>query len=247
MFLHSVNHGFTVKLTIPYFKFLVVRQDRTWNDIPNTLPPRGGGIGALISTKYGYSSQHLQHYNRNTNYLECLWLEIIFEHCKNITLGIVYRPPAGNVNMFCEELTDIVQDITNMMGNDVIILGDFNVQYNDKSCNNYKDLLQFEQLTNLTQLINVLTRQTNIIDLIYTNSNNIHMSGVLDILISDHELIYCTRKKKKSKVFKTEFTGRSYRNYDIDSLQNQLITHDWTNYMSIDNVNQCWDYITYDL
>ena len=128
-------------LQIPGYN--LVRQDRTWNDIPNTLPKRGGGIGAFISTKYGYSSQHLQHYNRNTNYLECLWLEIIFEHCKNITLGIVYRPPAGNVNMFCEELTDIVQDITNMMGNDVIILGDFNIQYNDKSCNNYKDLLQF--------------------------------------------------------------------------------------------------------
>ena len=69
----------------------------------------------------------------------------------------------------------------------------------------------------------------------------------MDVLISDHEVIYCTRKKGKSKVFRSEFTGRSYKNCDKDILQNKLTTHDWTDYMDIDDVNLCWEYILHQI
>ena len=97
----------------------LIRQDRDWNNTPNSLPKRGGGVGAFINTNHGFSLQHLQLYNRKSNYLECLLLEIYFEHCKNITSGVVYRPPSGNVSKFCEELTDIFQDIIDLTGSDV--------------------------------------------------------------------------------------------------------------------------------
>ena len=174
----------------------IVRQDRAWSDAPNTPPKRGGGIGAFIKSGQGFSTQHLAQYNRSSKYIECLWLELYFEHCKNITLGIIYRPPSGNIPKFCEELTDLTQIIANRNHNEVFIMGDFNIQYNNKTCDQYKDLLQFEQLTSLSQLITDPTRHGNTIDMIFTNSNHISSSGVMDVFISDHELIYCSRKKK---------------------------------------------------
>ena len=122
-------------------------------------------------------------------------------------------------------------------------MGDFNIQYNDKTSAQYKELLQFEQLTSLSQIIDEPTRKDNTIDLIFTNCDNISQKGILNVYISDHELIYCTRKKRHSTSFKTVFTGRSYRNYDRTHLQMVLSNHDWTDYMNFNDVNHCWDYM----
>ena len=172
-----------------------------------------------------------------------MWIEIYFEHCKNIILGIIYRPPSGDITRFCEELTDIVNDVSTNTNKDIFLMGDFNIQYNDKTTAQFKELLQFEQLTSFSQLISEPTRNDNIIDLIYTNCDSISQKGVLNVYISDHELIYCTRKKKHSSSFMTEFIGRSYRNYDKVHLQTVLSEHDWADYMSYNEVNRCWDYI----
>ena len=84
-------------------------------------------------------------------------------------------------------MNDIVQ------GNNLFLLGDFNVNYFDKKSSDYKSLHNFEILTNLKQYIQHLSRNDNCIDLIYTNCDYIRNSGVLDILLSYHELIYITR------------------------------------------------------
>ena len=83
----------------------LIRQDRQWNDTPLTTPKRGGGIGAFIKICHSYSTSHLQRHNRNCVDIECLWVEIHFEHCKHITLGVIYRPPSGDVSRFCEDLS----------------------------------------------------------------------------------------------------------------------------------------------
>ena len=225
----------------------LLRQDRNWNDIPNAPPKRGGGIGAFIKSKHKFSTQHLNRYNKNTKHIECLWFEILLEKCKNVIIGVVYRPPSGCSVQFCDDLTEMAQDITALSRSELFIIGDFNIQYNNKTHSQFKDLMQFEQLTNLSQIITEPTRSDNTIDLIYTNSDNIRDCGVMNVLISDHELIFCTRKKKKAEIFKSEFTGRSYKHYDKEAFQTILTDHDWDFFMALNDADMCWDYLLHQV
>ena len=69
-------------------------------------------------------------------------------------------------------------------------------------CKRYKEFCAF---FSLHQLIKVPTRITSqsatLIDHILTNSpENVSQSGVIDIGLSDHQLIFCTRKLHKYRV-----------------------------------------------
>ena len=75
----------------------------------------------------------------------------------------------GSVSEFCEILTTDTNDVTITGNKDIFILGDFNINYNQKKTPDMKSLIEFEQLTNLHQLISEPTRNNNTIDLIYTN------------------------------------------------------------------------------
>ena len=59
------------------------------------------------------------------------------------------------------------------------------------------DFVKLTKLTKLSQIVTSPTCHNNILDLIYTNSDNMLISGILDILVIDHSLIYCTKKKIK--------------------------------------------------
>ena len=52
------------------------------------------------------------------------------------------------------------------------------------------------------------------VDQIITNFNHILQAGASEINISDHQLIFCVRKKKKDIPTKTNVDWRSYRNYE---------------------------------
>ena len=176
----------------------LIRHDRVWFVNDSTQPKRGGGVGMYIKEAYTYSSNTYEAYNLSTNDIECLWIEIIRPSAKNITIGTLYRPPNGNVISFCDKLTETILDININNNKEIYILGDFNINYNLKRSENMRKLHEFELLTNLKQLINTPTRHENIIDLIFTNSLTVSKYGVLDFAISDHELIYCTIKKREN-------------------------------------------------
>ena len=84
---------------------------------------------------------------------------------------------------------------------DVFIMGDFNID-RIKRENDYRQLSTMFETKGYNQLINEITRystQSSCIDLIFTNSNQIFESGTLPVNLSDHEMIYVTRKKVKIK------------------------------------------------
>ena len=90
------------------------------------------------------------------------------------------------------------------------------------------------QQLGLMQIIKKPTRISNtknsILDVIFTNSNFISSSGVGNVNISDHELIYCVRKKVKVKRNSIDFQGRSYRNFDGDQLVRNFDECDWNEF-----------------
>ena len=96
---------------------------------------------------------------------------------------------------------------------ELYILGDFNSDMLDKKSENVKDLFQNIKIFGGLPLIKDLTRKSNIstcIDHIFSNSDFIPESGIVNFNISDHFAVFCTRKKIPIKTSKKNFTGRSY-------------------------------------
>ena len=137
-------------------------------------------------------------------------------------------------------MANTVNNLSIQNNKELLLLGDFNIQYGKTGDPNTIKLIDFEHLTNLSQKIILPTRADNIIDLIYTNSDNITRIGVLDFALSDHSLVYCTRKKEKQHFQYTTFEGRSYRNYDCDIMIDFLNRVNWNNYWLFTNPNDCW-------
>ena len=85
-----------------------------------------------------------------------------------------------------------------------VILGDFNTDVpKTRRCKLVRSLFDFMNLFNFSQIISDVTRvskpSSSVIDLILISDfDKISQSGGLDIGISDHCLIYCTRKILKT-------------------------------------------------
>ena len=112
-------------------------------------------------------------------------------------------------------LSSAVADIEEFDNREVYFLGDLNFNLLNKSkyildtksanervpwANKYS---HFCYMHNLKQLIRSPTRVakscSTLLDNILTNSNEmVSQSGVLDIGLSDHQLVFCTRKKQEN-------------------------------------------------
>ena len=95
-------------------------------------------------------------------------------------------------------------------------------------------------MTGMRQLINKATRLKNIIDLVYTNSDYITNSSVFDVNISDHSLIFVTRKKKTLKHPTRSILARSYADYDKENYQSQLRALNSNDFYACENPNDAW-------
>ena len=94
----------------------------------------------------------------------------------------------------------------NAENNDLFILGDMNINLNENksTCPLVKKYEEFISTFGIKQLFQQPARITSIssslIDYVLTNANDkISQSGIIDIGLSDHQLIYCTRNLIKTK------------------------------------------------
>ena len=126
----------------------------------------------------------------------------------------------------------------------MFILGDLNVNYENKSSDSYKKLHFLAQSNGLSQLINTTTRNTDksksLIDLALTNSKFIWGSGTLDHFISDHQPIYVVHKKGKDARRSVNFEGRSYKDFDREALKNRLLGADWAKLYKQEDPDRAW-------
>ena len=184
------------------------------------------------------------------------FFEILIPKVKPIAIGIIYRPPSKNIflNIFSNEFQQI-----DSKTNEIYLLGDFNINllqngkfilkenhsYKLKSSssafvNKYKE---FCQIFSLTEIIKEPTRITcstsTMLDHILTNSSEkVSQKGVIDVGISDHQLIYCTRKIKRIKHnMHNQIQVRSLKKHSADIFTNALKTVRFPNYNIFSNVN----------
>ena len=185
-----------------------------------------------------------------------IFIDILLPKTKPFTVGIFYRPP--NKTKFIENITDDFSKL-NTENNDIFILGDMNINlyYNrkyilDKNnneitiCPLFKKYKEFISNFGLKQLIQNPTRITcstsSLLDHILTNAKEkISQSGVLDIGLSDHQLIFCTRKIIKSKANMTKYINfRSMKKYTEDIFKENLKNVNFPNYEDFQDTNSAY-------
>ena len=111
------------------------------------------------------------------------------------------------------------------------MMGDFNVDYCQMHCHTnqlHVSLKHVMSMFCMAQHINTSTGITSttstILDLILiSDPAKISQCGVLDLGLSDHQVIYCTRKCKKIPISRHNgVTLRSLRNYSKEIFEEKL-------------------------
>ena len=109
-----------------------------------------------------------------------------------------------------------------------------------------KKYYEFCTIFDLKQLIEVPTRVTcsssAIIDYIVANfPDRVSQQGVIDVGLSDHQIIYYTRKISiiKRGTHK-QIRYRSLKNYLVDIYEEALVRVDFPNYLNFENINDAY-------
>ena len=162
----------------------------------------------------------------------------------------LYRPPQGSVSSFIEKLGKIISELNLVATAEIYVLGDYNIDMLDNTSKSVKDLFRELKLHGALPLIKDFTRRSTTsacLDQIFSSSDVISSSGVLDLNISNHLAVFCTRKKKVNLKGKKQFEGRSYRNYIKEDFQDQIINLDWNSFYSCIDPIDCWDIMEYNI
>ena len=213
---------------------------------PDNKAKRGGGLLVYINDDLALGAKALTNLNTMNGDLESQWIEIDRPNARNIQICNSYRPPTGHVKRALTDLSKILSTHTSRK-KDLIILGDFNINYKNKTSPAYKTLAFFEKANNLSQYIKTETRLTKnsstLLDLILTNAQYISQAGTLDTFISDHQPVFLIKKKPRSHSQPLEFRGRSYTNYNCNKLRERLLEANWRDFFHTDSVNFKWEFM----
>ena len=156
-------------------------------------------------------------------------------------IGIFYRPP--NSNDFLNLLSNSFQQI-DLNKKEIYLLGDFNINLfqngkfllTENQSNQVKDLTssliskykEFCLAFFLTEIIKEPTRTTctttSLLDHILINcAEKVSQKGVIDVGLSDHPLIFCTWKIRRTRhSMHNQIQTRSLRNYSAENLMSTL-------------------------
>ena len=113
----------------------------------------------------------------------------------------------------------------------------------------YKTFLaSFSLIQILRQPTRITCSSSSLIDHIITNAQDkISQSGIIDLGISDHQLIYCTRKIIRNKSSKTKFIqSRSMKNYNKEDFITKLNSINYPDYQTFSDINKAYaNFITH--
>ena len=175
------------------------------------------------------------------NHLESLWIETCLKNSKSVLIGCYYQPPEGTKyllnnfsKVFEEQLTNIVK--TNK---EIIILGDFNIDYNKIDNRNSKSLLN---ISGLKQVITEPTRTTEtsstLIDLIIRNRpENMTNKDVFANSIANRNANACSRKVNNICYNPKIIKCRNYTNYSPEKLKSDVAKFDLSPLYEATNVD----------
>ena len=111
-------------LSIP--RYNLFRYDlQTINPLTNKTKI-AGGVAIYLKQEYECDTYSLNHHNLSNSDIESLWISFKTKHLKPIIILVIYRPPTGNIYNFVTSLNISLENV-NFANNDLIILGDMNI------------------------------------------------------------------------------------------------------------------------
>ena len=204
---------------------------------------RGRGVACYIRNDLSYDVK--SYFLKD---IENIFLELLLPNTKPIVVGTIYCPPnqTNFMEIFNENLSKV--DTNNV---ETYILGDFNInlwqnghyvfqKHNFLSClsvpNDVKNYFDFCIMFGLKQLIESPTRTTcsssSIINHILESfTDRVTQQRILNVGLSDHQLIYCTIKITRIKRGgHKQIRFRSFKNYSIDGYEKALVEINFPEY-----------------
>ena len=158
----------------------------------------GGGLSLFIKTGLNYKVRYDM--TLMLSFIETLFIEVLINQKKYI-VGLIYRVPNENIDIFNDTLNNILEPIKN--SNEVILLGDFNIDLlkdNDFS-KEFRTMLQSNYLVpTILEPTRVASVNRNgetivsetLIDNIFINRSTDFKSGLIYSSISDHYPVFTT-------------------------------------------------------
>lgn len=179
--------------------------------------------------------------------IESLFIEVICpaSHTNNIIVGVIYRPPNGNILNFTSAIREILKEISPKKRK-CYLIGDFNIDFNRYHLS--PDTAEFFNLLyshSFTPLIDKSTRvsssSSTIIDNIFTNQLTInHKSGVIQADISDHYPIFAISEITSPVDMNKKIKFRSFKQRNVDRFTVTLREESWENVYSSDNAQTAY-------
>ena len=204
--------------------------------------------GALI-----YISEKLIYKPRNDllmykpQFLESVFVEIIFPKKSNIIVGCIYRHPNMDIDEFnFSYLAVLFEKLSLEKNKTIFLMGDFNIDLiKANSDSSIAEYLNTIASNNFLPFISLPTRITNhsrtLIDNIFSNSISKDIfSGNLTIRISDHLpqfLIYPSFKSKKNYFRKSNIFLRNFKKLDSNQFKNDFLQINWDKEINFFNAN----------
>ena len=160
-------------------------------------------------------------------------------------VGTCYRPPGSPIELF-NEFEKLVDKI-DAENKELYLLGDVNCNllpeataHISSSLTNILDIYGLSQLiTEPTRLITQVSK--SLIDLCIANSSQMVSNfGVVHLGISDHSLVFMTRKANYDRKGSRTIEMRRFKNFQKDKFLNDLEQMPWRNVSSHSDTNDMW-------
>ena len=227
-------------------KMKIFRCDRKKGLTDYNIHIVGGGVCIFVAPKWIEFTERVPNFTKIDKDFEIVTVTIVRPNFKKLVIACVYRPPKGKIDECIKILTDLISTYQSL-DFEIWILGDFNIDMLRRDDVNTVQIMRFAKKLGLNQLIHDITRPNirggSCIDLIFTDSNYVLESGVLDDLVSDHYSTFCIRKKKKEKKEMINRSIRDYRNSDKVDFGNLLMNDDWQIFDTLVEPDRQWEII----
>ena len=177
--------------------------------------------------------------------IEHIFLDLLLHNTKPILIGVMYRQlkQAG----FLYKISIDLESTLNFNKHETYISGDININllHNGQTVptgiQNYHDVCYIQSLI-VKNATRITETSSSLLHHILTKSTDkIAQSGIINVGLSDHQMIFCTRKNIKIKTGeKTRIKIRSLKKYSQEKLLEDLTNCNYPNYSNFVDIEESY-------
>lgn len=200
-----------------------------------------GGVAIYKENNSPYMTTPMSKINELSIEGACEVAAISIDSTKMVIVG-VYRPPSGDLFLFCDTLEAILTYLSKMNSR-VVIMGDFNINFLHKDTKAFRCLNTVLSSYGYEYLINEPTRLANCLDNCFTNISTLHIDSitVVESGLSDHKAIKMEIKVIEPKSDPVARYARPITKEKLTGFKNLIASSDWSFVNSSCDLAEKWE------